>query len=117
MKRLNPKPLIPSLILATGVILATYVSRSAHATVWKIPAAAALMALAVIGADALHALLLGGRCAVSLASVLLGSGFVLAGLICRVPALTSQLIIALAGIGWVLFLSPARVRNTPCRLR
>ena len=117
MKSLNPKPLIPSLIIAGGIILATYVSRSGHPTGWKIPAATALMAFSLIGADALQAFLLGGRVAVSLSSVLLGSGFVLAGIICREPALTSELITTLAGIGWVLFISPARIRNTPCHLR
>ena len=117
MKPFDRSVLLPSLLVALVMLLASYVARLDHTAGWRDPAATALMAVAVVGADALRTVLDTGSVAVSLSSVLLGSGAVLATLICRDASFTTELIPTLAGTAWILFLARPHTRGVCCRPR
>jgi hypothetical protein len=107
----------PSLLLAVGMVGATFIAgRTAHAG-WWVLAGPLLLALSVVGADVLSSRLQGRSSGPSAAALILGGALFLAGWIValRDPSLVKALIPDLGVAAWITVLLPARGGRKPCR--
>lgn len=109
----------PSLLVAAGVLLSTFVAvRTAESRAWVLTAPV-LLALALVGADILTARLRGEASGPSPAALLLAGAVVFASAILalRDPALV-KMFLPITGAGmWVPLLLRPNVRRKPCRAR
>lgn len=105
--------LVPSAVLALGIV-AAQAARSA----WHDVAAMAVLAFALLAADALSLRLRGGSLRPSQASWVLAAGFVLAGALAalRAPGHDGSLITVFGLGAWAVFFSGGPRRRAPCPL-
>jgi hypothetical protein len=108
--------LTPSLVMAAGIIVSTYIAGPIAKSGWLVLAALLLLLLSVLGADVLGARLRGESSGPSPIALLSAGSFLLAGLIVafRDPSLVRTLIPVIGATGWVSLLRPNRQRKT-CR--
>ncbi len=109
----------PSLLVAAGILLSTFVAvRTAESGAWVLTAPV-LLALALIGADMLAARLRGEASGPSPAALLLGGAVVLASAILalRDPALVKMFLPVTGAGSWVPLLLRPNARRKPCRVR
>ena len=106
----------PSLLVAVGIVVSTFIAVLAAESGWLVLAGPLLLALAVVGADVLDSRLRGKPSGPSAAALILGGAFVLAGLIVvRDPTLVKTLIPIVGVAAWVVLLRPAN-RPNACRI-
>jgi hypothetical protein len=100
----------PSLVVGAGIIVSTLVAVLAAESGWLVLAGPLLLALTVVSADLLQSRLRGGSSGPSLAALLLGGAFLLAGVIVafREPSLVPTLIPICGSAAWVTLLRPQR---------
>ncbi len=110
------KELVPSLILALGIVAAQAVQ-----VAWSDLAATSVLAVLVLFADASNVRLHGGRLRPSPGAWILASTFVVVGALAllREPGHTGSLLPILGLGAWVVFFMPGRSghlsqRGTPC---
>ena len=107
----------PSLLVAAGIVAATFVAVLAAKSGWLVLAGPLLLALTVVGADVLGSRLRGKSSRPSWTALLLGGSFLLAGVIValRDPSLVKTLIPVIGVTTWpALMLRPGGPRK-PCR--
>jgi uncharacterized membrane protein SirB2 len=112
MSRKNWTELGPSLLVGVGIILSTLLAVLAAESRWMVLTAPLLLALTVVGADALNSRLKAESSGPSWAALLLGGAFLVAGLIValRDPGLVKTLIPVIGAGAWV----PILPRRKPC---
>ena len=108
--------LIPNLTIAAGILAATYAGTIGPLGAWRTAVSAPTLASAILGADAVNSLLRFGVMAVSWATVLLSSGFLLAVWLCRESGEMSLLIPSVGAIAWVVLLDCTQRNSKPRRL-
>ena len=107
----------PNLLVGAGIVAATFVAVLAAGSGWLVLAGPLLLALTVVGADVLSSRLRGKSSRPSWPALLLGSSFLLSGLIValRDPILVKTLIPVIGVTAWpVLLLRSGSPRKT-CR--
>lgn len=98
----------PSLLMAVGIVVSTFVAGLAAASGWLVLSGPLLLALMVVGADVLDSRLRGRRSWPSPAAAIVGGASVLAGLIVvRDPNLVKTLIPLVGMAAWVVLLRPS----------
>jgi hypothetical protein len=108
--------LVPSLIVAAGIIVATLVAVRAGLSGWLVMAGPVLLALSVVGASALDSWLRGASLAPSWAALILAGSCVLAALLVgsRDPGLVKTLMPILGVSGWIALPSRSESQRNPC---
>jgi len=107
--------LTPSLLIAAGILVSTYIAGLTEKSGWLVLAAPLLLSLAILAADVLSSRLTGRPSGPSLVALLLAGSFILASLIViRDPSLVRILIPLNGAAGWVSLHRPNKYRNT-CR--
>jgi hypothetical protein len=108
--------LSPSLLVGAGIVVATFIAVRAGESGWLVLGGPLLLALAVVGADALDSRLKGESSGPSWAAVILGVAFLLAGLIVarRDPSLVKTLIPIIGSAAWVTLLLRPEGRRKTC---
>jgi hypothetical protein len=117
MTRKSWLALSPSLLLAVGMVGATFIAgRTAHAG-WWVLSGPLLLALTVVGADVLSRRLRGRSPGPSATALILGSALFVAGWIValRDPGLVKTLIPDLGVAAWIVVLLPSKGGRKPCR--
>lgn len=106
----------PSLVVGTGIIVSTLVAVLTAESGWLVLAGPLLMALTVVSADVLQSRLRGGSSGPSVAALLLGGAFLLAGVIVafREPSLVATLIPVIGSSASITLLRPGAGRKA-CR--
>ena len=107
----------PSLLVAAGIVAATFVAARAAESGWLVLAGPLLLALTVVGADVLGSRLRGKPSRPSWTALFIGGSFLLAGLIValRDPSLVKTLIPVIGVTAWpALMLRSGSPRKT-CR--
>lgn len=109
--------LFPSLIVALGVVAATYVATLAAESGWLVLMGPVMLALAVVSADLLASRLRGASLVPSPAALILSGAFVVAGAIVafRDPSNVATLIPIVGAGSWVTLLMRPENRRTACR--
>jgi hypothetical protein len=103
-----------SLVVGTGIILATLVTKRAAGYGWLVLAGPLLLALALVGSDVLNSRLRGKSSRPSPAALILGAAFLIAGAIVRDPNSVATLIPIVGMAAWVVLVLPESRRNTCC---
>lgn len=108
----------PSLVVAAGIVAATFVAVLAAKSGWLVMAGPLLLGLAVVSADVLGSRLRGESAVPSWPALLLGATFLVAGVIVtlREPSLVKTLIPTIGSSAWVLFLSRPDGGRKACRV-
>lgn len=108
MTRKYWRDLTPSILVAVGIVVSTFVASRAAGSGWLVLGGPLLLALSVVGADVLDARLRGESSGPSWAALLMGGSCLLAGLIVtlRDPTLVKTLIPILGVAAWVTVLRP-----------
>jgi hypothetical protein len=108
--------LTPSLLLASAIILSTLVAAPSANSPWLLLLAPAILAIAVVVADALNSRLHGQSSHPSPAALLLGVAFLLAGALVtfRDPALVKTLMPLLGITAWPALSLRADARRKTC---
>jgi len=106
----------PSLLLAAAIILSTLIAALAAKSAWLVLAAPALLAVAVVAADALNSRLHGASSRPSTAALILGASFLLAGLLVtsRDPGLVETIIPLIGAAAWATLLLRPDNRSKTC---
>lgn len=118
MKRNHWIHLIPSLVVAAGIMGSVLVAVLAAKSGWLVLTGPLLLAFSVVGADALRSRLRGQPSRPSAAALLLGGSFVLAGVILTPgdPGLVASFIPIIGAGAWgSLFLSRSDSSHKVCR--
>jgi hypothetical protein len=108
--------LTPSLLVAAGILVSTYVAGQTARSGWLVLTAPLLLSLTILGADVLYARLRGRPYRPSPAALLLAPSFLLASLIVthRDPASVKSIIPLIGVTGWVSLHRPNKQRKI-CR--
>ena len=106
--------LIPSLILAAGILLATYLDKHPLGAQGDL-VSAVTMVTALLGADAVDSLFRYGVATVSWATMIMGSGFLLATWIFREAGAMGLLIPSMGAVGWVMLLGKRTPDEKLCK--
>jgi len=103
MTRKYWRDITPSILVAVGIVVSTFVASRAAGFGWLVLGGPLLLALAVVGADVLNARLRGESPSPSWAALLMGGSCLLAGLIVtlRAPALLKPLMPIIGIAAWV----------------
>lgn len=105
--------LTPSLLMAAGILLSTYVAKLTVKSGLLVLVAPLLLSLTILAADILCSRLRGKPSGPSLAAQLLAGSFLMASLIViRDPAMVKILIPINGAAGWVALQRPNKQRNT-----
>lgn len=117
-KRFGPL-LLPALLVASGIVLATLLAVHAQGSLWLALAAALLLTLVVLAADALEAWIQEGKPRVSAPAWILGASFLLAGVLVGVqdPGKVKTLMPLLGTVSWVVLLTRVEEQRRACRIR
>jgi len=118
MTRKYSHVLAPSLIVAAGILVATFVAVHAGESMGWVLAGPLLLAFAVVGADALDARLHGQSGGASAAALIVAAAILLASVIVmlREPELVKTLVTTLGATGWVALLRPQQQRSSCARI-
>jgi hypothetical protein len=102
------RDLSPSILVAVGIVVSTFIAARAAGSGWLVLTGPLLLALAVVGADVLNARLRGASSAPSWAALFMGGSCLLAGLIVtrRDPTLVKTLMPIIGMAAWVTVLRP-----------
>jgi hypothetical protein len=108
--------LTPSLLIAAGILVSTYVAGLFAKSGWLVLAAPLLLSLTILAADVLSSRLRGKQSGPSLVALLFAGSILLASMIVtlRDPGLVKTLIPIIGATGWVSLLQPNKQRKT-CR--
>lgn len=107
----------PGLVVGIAIVVSTWVTMRAAELGWLVLAGPLGLALGMVSADMLRARLKGKSARPSAAALLMGSTFLLAGLIAmlRDPGLVATLIPTTGSVAWVtIFLLRPEGRRTAC---
>ena len=105
--------LTPSLLMAAGILLSTYVAGITAKSGLLILAAPLLLSIAILAADVLSSRLRGKSSGPSMVALLLAASFLLASLIViHNPAMVKMLIPLNGAAGWVSLQRPNKHRNS-----
>lgn len=106
----------PSLLVGAGIVVSTLIAVLAAQAGWLVMAGPLLLALAVVSADVLDSRVRGESSGPSVASLMLGGAFLLAGLIVtlRDPGLVKTLIPVIGGASCVPLLLRSKSRRKTC---
>ena len=106
--------LTPSLLMAAGILLATYVAGLTEKSGWLVLVGPLLLSLTILAADVLRSRLRGKPFGPSMVALLLAGSFLVASLIViHNPAMVKMLIPINGAAGWVALQRPNKRRN-PC---
>jgi hypothetical protein len=108
--------LTPSMLMAAGILLSTYVAGLIAKSGWLVLAAPLLLSLVVLAADVLISRLRGKPSGPSIVALLFAGSILLASMIVTLhdPGLVKTLIPVIGATGWVTLLQPNKQRKT-CR--
>jgi uncharacterized protein YqgC (DUF456 family) len=105
--------LTPSLLMAAGILVSTYIAGLTQKSGWLVLAAPLLLSLVILAADVLSSRLRGKPSGPSLVALLLAGSFFLASLIViRDPTLVKILIPINGAAAWVSLQRPNKQRRT-----
>jgi hypothetical protein len=105
--------LTPSLLMAAGILVSTYVAGLTEKSGWLVLAAPLLLSLTIVAADVLSSRLRGKPSGPSMVALVLACAFLLASLIViHNPAMVKMLIPLNGAAGWVALQRPNKHRNT-----
>jgi hypothetical protein len=105
--------LTPSLLMAAGILLSTYVAGLTEKSGWLVLVGPFLLSLTILAADVLRSRLRGQPSGPSMVALLLAASFLLASLIViHNPAMVKVLIPLNGAAGWVSLQRPNKRRNT-----
>jgi uncharacterized membrane protein YwaF len=109
--------LTSSLLVAAGIILATFVAKRVDGSGFVVLAAPLMMALTVVGADMLNSRLRGGSPRPSWGALIMGAAVLLSSwiLITRDPGLVKTMLPLTGTTSWVVLLSRAEDRRKICK--
>ncbi len=105
--------LTPSLLIAAGILVSTYIAGLTEKSGWLVLTAPLLLSLTILAADVLSSRLRGKPSRPSLVALLFAASFLLASLIViHNPAMVKMLIPLNGAAGWVSLQRPNKHRNS-----
>jgi hypothetical protein len=107
--------ILPNLMIAAGIILATYLDKHPPFPSQGSLVSAITMVSAILGADVLDSLLRYGVATFSWAMTVMGSGFLLAAWLFRSAGAMGLLIPSLGAVAWVVLLGKSKTSQKLCK--